>query len=492
MKLSRQTIKIGTYTLIVTTIVLAIVIAINLFAAALPADVKSIDTSKEKIYTVGDETKVILASIRDDVDIYMIVEHGRESATTETVDALIQKYADESSHIKYKVVDPGVSPNFVSQYTDENIPGGSVIVTSNGKSKVLSGDEWYMYETSEGRMSATEYNQLAQVYYMYYGTAPDADELFMGETAITSAIDYVTSGTAGKIYTLTGHGETALASTYTSILDESNIASEDINLISENCVIPEDCAVLMINFPSTDITAEEATAIADYYKAGGKVFLTTYIGYYSAETEPNLASLAEACGLKSVDGMVFEGDTAHYRVYQYNMLPDLSPSCPEEVWTDSVYTYGMTYAHGIIAAEGAEDSFKPILTTSDKAYLKSDINAIATLEKEEGDAEGKYNLAAASTLETDNGEAKIIWIASPAFFDASLDYGGNSALFKSLISWSMEGAVKESVPAKVISVEDLVVTESDVNTWRAVLVFVIPLSVLACGAALWFVRRKKR
>jgi ABC-2 type transport system permease protein len=491
MKLSRKTLRIGTFTLIATAIVLAVVIALNLLASELPAAVKSIDTTKEKLFTIGDETKDILSRVEDEVNIYMIVETGSETTVTETVEGLIGQYTDENSNIKYKSVDPAIYPNFTKNYTEDTLSSGSVIVASGKRNRIIPGNEWYMYETSEGRITTEQYEQYSMMY-SYYGQPFEATEVFLGETNLTGAISYVTSDVSSKIYMLTGHGEQQIQSAFGSYITDSNIETESLNLLTGDGTVPDDCTMIMILYPSQDLTAPEVKTISEYCTNGGSVFLVTYVGYYSAETQPNVASLAAALGMESVDGMVFDGDPTGYQAYQYNLIPSLSPSCPEALWNESALTYCLTYAHGIVEHEGTGAEFFPLLTTTDSSYLKTDINNVTTLEKEDDDVEGPFNVAAASTIDSGDAEGKMIWFSTPAIFDSSADFGGNSSLFKSILRWTCSGEMPVTVDPKVISNEDLVLTEAEQNTWKTVLVAVLPIAVLGAGFAVWYTRRRKR
>ena len=490
-KLSRKTVKIGTFTLIVTAIVTAVVIALNLFVGALPASVTMIDTSKEKIFTIGDETKALLDKITEEVTIYMFVEEGKETSASTAVEQLIKQYEGASSKIKYRVVDPAVSPNFSKQFTEETLSAGSVIVSCKTRSRVIKGDTWYMFETSQGRLTAAEYNRYAQFYYAY-GQQFDAVEIFLGETNLTSAISYVTSENKSRIYSLTGHGELSLSGSFASIVSDANIAQSELSLIAGDGTIPDDCTLLIIDYPTKDISDAELETIKAYFDRGGAVMLATYVETFTAGAQPNVAALAAHAGMASVDGMVFEGDSRRYQAYPYNVIPSLSASCPEALWSDSALTYMAAYAHGIVEAEGADTDFFPLLSTSSLSYVKTDIYEIETLEREEGDAEGPFNTAAVSTKDTSGGTAKFIWYATPTLIDQNYDYGGNSELFKSIVKWTCEGDEVVSVSPKTVSNDYLTVTQSERNTVKFFLEFFIPFAILGAGIAVRLVRRRKR
>ena len=490
-KFNRKTVKIGTFTIVVTAIVVAVVIALNLFVGALPANITMIDTSKEKIFTIGDETKALLEKITDEVDVYMFVEEGKENSTTTTVEQLIKQYEGASSKIKYRVVDPAVSPNFSKQFTEETLSAGSVIVNSGTRSRVIKGDTWYMYETAQGRLTAAEYNQYSQLYYAY-GQQFDAVEIFLGETNLTSAISYVTSENKSRIYCLTGHGEASLSGAFASVISDANIEPSELSLIAGDGKIPDDCTLLIIDYPVKDISSAELDEIKAYFDRGGAVILATYVDVFAKNAQPNVAALAAHAGMESVDGMIFEGDSRNYQAYPYNVIPELSASCPEELWSDGALTYMASFSHGVKAIDGADTTFYPLLTSSSRSYLKSDIDEITTLEQEDGDAEGPFNTAAVATKDTDSGKARFVWLATPALIDPNYDYGGNSELFKSIVKWTCEGDEVVSVSPKTVSNSYLTVTQSERNTMFFFLTFAIPLAVLGAGFAVWFARRRKR
>lgn len=484
-KFNRKTLKAGSFALVITLIAAAVVVALNLFVSALPSNVTSVDTSKDKLFTIGDETKALLSATDDEIEIFMFVEEGHENSTTNEISELIKQYVGASNNIKFRVIDPAVSPNFSKKYTDEALTSGSVIVASGDRSRVIKGDSWYMFETAQGRLTASEYQYYSSVYYSY-GQTFDAVEIFLGETNLTSAISFVTSDVESKIYYLTGHGETALSGVFSETVSDMNIELTELSLLSGDGKIPDDCTLLIINFPSKDITSGEADEIAAFYENGGAVWLTTYVDYFGGGAEPHLSSLAERLGMKSVDGMILEGDPAHYQSYQYNVIPSLSSSVPEELWTDSALTYVASYAHGIESAGG--EGFFPILTTSSLSYLKNNIEEMTTLEREDGDAEGPFTVAAAVT----NGDSKFVWYTTPTLTDPRYDYGGNSELFASIVKWTCEGEAVTTVAPKTVSTGYLVASEAGRNTTMFVLTLLVPLAVLGAGFAVWFVRRRRR
>ena len=59
----------GGYTIILSLIVAAIVVALNLFVKQLPATLTRIDTTSQQLYTLGDQTRSIVGGLEKDVTV---------------------------------------------------------------------------------------------------------------------------------------------------------------------------------------------------------------------------------------------------------------------------------------------------------------------------------------------------------------------------------------------------------------------------------------
>ncbi len=87
-----------------TVVILAIAVFLNLLIGELPSSATKIDVSENKLYSIGDETKNVASSLTEDVTLYLLAEDGSEDAT---LNELLTRYADLSSHIKYEKKGPG-------------------------------------------------------------------------------------------------------------------------------------------------------------------------------------------------------------------------------------------------------------------------------------------------------------------------------------------------------------------------------------------------
>ena len=164
--INKKYLKNGSYSSVMMVVFIAIIIVINMIVGNLPSKYTQLDISAEKLYTIGDETKSVLKDLDKDVTIYLIAQDGSED---ENISNLLQRYADESSHITVEQKDPVVNPKFVSEYTSDNLSSNSLIVVCGDRNKVVNYNN--IYESS------VDYNT-----YSYQTTG------FDGEGQITSAI----------------------------------------------------------------------------------------------------------------------------------------------------------------------------------------------------------------------------------------------------------------------------------------------------------------
>ena len=98
----------GGYSLAVTAVVLAILVAVNVFASALPATLTRQDISAAQLYSVTSNTKVVVNNLTDDVTIYWIVQSGEED---DVIQNLLEKYDSLSDHITVEKRNPRRLPH---------------------------------------------------------------------------------------------------------------------------------------------------------------------------------------------------------------------------------------------------------------------------------------------------------------------------------------------------------------------------------------------
>lgn len=469
---NKKYLKNGSYSSVMIVVFVAIIIVINMIAGNLPSKYTQLDISAEKLYTIGDETKAMLKDLDKDVTIYQIAQSGSED---ETISNLLQRYADESEHITVEVKDPVVNPKFVSEYTTDNLSSNSLIVVCGDRNKVINYNNIYQSEL--------DYNT-----YSYNTTG------FDGEGQITSAIAYVTSEDLPILYTLEGHGEQELDSTIKEDVEKANMDIQSLNLLTEGSV-PDDASCLLINSPTSDFSDDEKDAIITYLENGGKAMI---FSDYTGTEMKNFDAILENYGVKRAEGLVFEGDSQHYAMQMpYYLVPTVESTDITSEVASSGYYILMPYAQGIQKTDDVRDTvnIESLLTTSDSAYSKTDMSS-GTLEKEDGDAEGPFDLGVSITESVEDGkETHIIYFSTANLLQGEVNQmvsGGNEKLvmaaFSSLVD--SETTTTVSIPAKSLEVSYLTLTAYDASFWKICVIGLIPGAFLVIGFIIWLKRRK--
>ena len=472
-RVNKKTLKNGSYSMVYTVILIAVIVVINLIVAEIPTKYTQIDVSNQKLYTISDKTKEFLDELNQDVTIYHIVQNGNED---DVIEKLLKRYEETSDHIKVEKKDPVLYPNFTSQYTDEDVQDNSLIVVNGSKSKVV--DYYNLYETQ----------------YDYYSGSSSTTG-FDGEGQIDSAISYVTSDNLPIVYTLKGHGELELNSSITESLEKANYQIQSLNLLTEENV-PEDAGCLMITSPQADLSEEEADKVISYLENGGKAVIFTD---YTSEEIPNLKKVLENYGVTPDNGVVMEGDTKHYIMQiPYYLVPEInSTEITADLIADNRYVL-MPVAQSIRIMDSYRDTLdiEAVLSTSEKAYIKTNVENMQTFEKVSGDQEGKFNLGVCVTEDiSDDKQTQLVYYGSSSLLDSTTNQqvsGGNTELLLDTLGWMCENDVPViSVDSKSLETSNLTISEYDSGYWSAMTCGVIPVIFLIIGGVIWFKRRKQ-
>ena len=337
----------GSYSLIVTVIVLAILIAVNILASALPKSLTQLDISSAKLYSITSNTKVVVNALEKDVTIYWIVQADKED---DIIENLLDKYESLSEHIEVVKKNPDIYPTFAEQYTSGEVQNNSLVVECGQRSRFIGYDDIYLYDAD---MSGYSYNVS-----------------FDGEGAVTSAIDYVVNEDQPKIYMLEGHGEAEFSEPFREQLEKENIELTSFSLLTADAV-PEDADGILIYGPSSDISTEEKDLLAEYVSGGGKLMVLA--GPTEDGTLTNLYGILEDYGVETVDGIVVDTDRGHYAFQApYVLLPDLAGSEITDPLIEENYYVIMPVAQGLTVQDGESGQVTELLTTSELSFSKSE------------------------------------------------------------------------------------------------------------------------
>lgn len=499
-----KTLRNGGYSVAISAVVIAVVVLLNMIAAQIPTKYTQFDISTGKLYTIGDDTRNALEKLDQDITIYHVVQSGNEDSN---IEKLLEQYEAQSKHIKVVKKDPVVYPSFVTNYSEEGISENSLIVECGERNKIIAYSS--IYETT-----------------MDYSTYQQSVSGFDGEGQITSAISYVTSDSLPVVYYVEGHNEVSIPSGLQDRIEKANIELQSLSLLTAD-EVPEDAAGLLLNSPGTDYAKEEAEKVVEYLAKGGRaMILTDYVG----KDMPNYQSILAAYGVEITDGVVVETDKNHYVQMPYYLVPNINYADMTSGMTGGSQYVLLSGCQGFSVSEDVRDTVNvsEMLTTSDDAYIKSDPEKMTTYEKEDGDVDGPFAVAA-SVSETvsvtdenldsdtegtaDNSEeisedasaqedvagtkeTRIVCFASSSILDESFNNSvadGNYTLYTNSLNWlvDMDEAATVSIASKSMETQYLTVTAASGSFFAILLCFLLPVACLIIGGVICH-RRKRR
>ncbi len=462
--------RAGSYSAFAAVIVIVIAIVANMIFSSLPATTTQIDLTSQSLYSLSDQTKRIVASLDQDVNIYIICNEGNENAT---IQRLLERYEGLSSHIKVQSVDPTLQPTFLDAYDLElsTLYENSVLVECGTRYRLVGYDSIFV----------TDYEM---DYYSYSYTTTTS---FDGENALTNAIHYVSSDNLPKVYTLTGHGETELSDSVEEMLEQDNFDVESLSLLSMDAV-PEDATAIVINAPTSDLSEDEADLLITYLQGGGNVALLT--GYMEADDMTQLKRVTSSMGLTTDTGIIIEGDRQmHINRYSYYLLPTIESHDVTDSLIDGNYYILTPLAQPLIESGEGDADITWLLTTSDSAYTKAEGLQTQTTSQEDDDVVGTFHVGAVA-----EDAGKLFWVTCDSLLDTSVDRTvsyANSNLFLNVLNWMGGQEESISIRSKSLDTQRLTVTESASSMWSIIMIGVIPLCLIGIGVCIWVMRKRR-
>lgn len=457
--------KRGSYTLAMTSIVIAIVIVFNMIVNLIPENKRQFDISSTNIYEISSKSKKIINKVDHDVTFYVLAE---KSNTDKRIKTFINKYASLSDKIHIKWIDPVLHPSALTKYgTEEN----NIVISCK----------------KTNRTTTVSFDDILVSSASYYSTSSSASS-FDGDGQLTSALNYVTSNKEYKAYYTSGHGESSLSSEVTSLLTKSRISTSDLLLMTATS-IPDDCDLLIIDGATNDFTKDEVKLLSSYLKKGGKV--VTLLAQTNKSMK-NLYGLLKDYGLTVQSGYIADTERSYQGNYYY-LIPNLSVSgdMASGISSNSVM---MINSKGMTQSTPVRDSI------STDAFMTTSSNGYAVTEKKQ--TQGTYVLGATSTesvkVKNSKGkkvtkESRLTVFGSNMLIDeqitSSFSSLENLTLFTNSVTASLDNADNVSISPKSLEVSYNTIAHP--GPFSILVVFVIPVGLIVGGFIVWFRRRRR-
>jgi len=448
--LTKRSSKLGTNTLILTLAVLAILACINFVGYR---HHKRFDLTTEKLYTLSDQSRKILAGLKNDITIVHF-----SKLPDPAVDDLMSEYASASSHIKYQSVDPEQRPEVAKQYGAPRM--GDVIASSGGRTE-------HIEPGSSGQI---------------------------GEEDVTTALIKLTREKSKNVCFVTGHGEKSITDSggagYSAVeqgLKNESYIAKSINLVSDNGV-PAGCDVLVIAGPTQSFLAPEAAMISKYLDNGGKALIEV-----DPETNPKLDDLFSAWNIKVGDNVVIDASGMGQLIGAGPGIPlvvDYGDSPITKGFTRSMTYFPLARTVSIADKTKTDPQAVELLKTSARSFTTPNLKESKIKYDPKTDTLGPLSLAVAADRKGGAKVERLVVIGDSDFASnrAVGDYR-NGDLFYNTIGWLAEEENLISIRPKSPTNRRVTLSAGQESALKWLDLVFFPGIVILSGVYIWWKRR---
>ena len=471
----------------------------------------TIDLTKEKIYSISEDSEDYIKSIDMDVMITVCADEKAFSGLstyTQQANEVMKSYSKYNSKIKYQYKDINANPDFYKDYTDE-VAQYDIIVETNPK-----GDDGKEIKRTRviGLIDLVQFNdELTQMFSQYgvsveeYAKQVGNDLTFISyygnyiesssaEQAFTSAIMAVTDPSPVTVTFLEGRNELSEFSYFRTLLTANGYTVKSINITTDD--IPEDSNVLVMGAPKVDYLPEELDKVDKFLLNDGILGRQLiYVSDYGQSDTPNIDEFLKEYGLEIGKGVVCETyQSNYYQKNYYTIANEISDDFRQDMTNSNpeLLVLSSRPVNPLYEEDGMIKTFKYVSSSKD-AYTM-DTQTEETLTK------GQQNyivLASKAAFGVDNDDtyySNILAIGGASIISDQVlayDQYQNREYILSVIN-GLTGKTKGiTVTPKVISGNIFDINEGQKTKLKWTFIVIIPVIVLITGLVIWIRRKNK-
>ncbi|MCR8644967.1 GldG family protein [Paenibacillus sp. N1-5-1-14] len=452
----------GTNAAVLSVAVIGIFIALTMLVGSFKGF--EWDLTKNKNFTLSEQTKSALSELKQDIRIVALTNAG-VGLNHEVMD-MLKEYKKRSSHITVEEYDMTKEPSIAKQYeVDAN---GTIVLESGSNKKVVHFYEMFMADNTTGGYQ------------------------FTGEEKFTNALMGLTSTEKHTVYFLTGHEETPLEqmSALRASLEGENYVVKELNLLREGA-IPADAEMIFAVGPSKDISDKETELLRTYMNGKGKLYLSLGFNKDMASSWKNIDGIMADYGIKDQHAIAVES--------KQNALFDpltIIPNYGSHPITDQLAKYDLITLLSLAISMNHDEANEkwtatPILQTSDHAYGETDIALLGQSKTTQDDKDMKGPLNLGYVIESKEGKPKAIFLGSSTILmDGEINKQGNRDFALNAVSWLQEKNDGVTIrPRQGANYQMAAMTPGGAQSIFWGTIVIIPLLFLLTGGWIWWRRR---
>ncbi len=442
----------GFFTVLSALLVVLILAVANWAAWKKP---KTWDLTKNRIFTLSEDTQKTLGGLKEDVEA--VAFYGPAETAYGEAQELLRRYADRSSHFKYRLVDPWRSPEEVKRFAITE--GGPRIVLKRGPAEARAREP--------------------------------------SEQALTSALVQVTRAGKRTVYFTEGHGEPAPRDAgkkgYAAAVKALEGEGYEVATLSllEKAEVPADASAVLVAAPRKAFLEPEVKALRDYAARGGRLGL-----YLEPEANAGLDALLGDFGIEADEDMVVDPNPMARLFGGTPVTPIVRPSAAHPITKDLAQTgLLLATARSLVALRDAKTTPTPIALTGDTAWGETDIQSLygKGAKRDQGEKGGPLPVAMAAerTFQGDKAARAVVVGDTDFFSNGYQDLLGNLDFFMNGVGWLVEQSDRITVRPRTREASRLFLSEAQVTALKIVTIDLVPVALLGLGLAVWLVRRSR-
>lgn len=468
-------------TIIIMLLIIGVCIGINILLDKI--NFSDIDLTKEKLYSLSQESKDKVASVSKDTKI--ILYNMDDYSTVET---FAQLYSKENSHITYeKLTDASQRPDLEMKYGIGYGVENLIIVENDERTKAVTTSDLYTTD---------------------YTTYESIDTT---EQALTNAILDVNLSENPNIYFITNHARYADGyETAKELLKNEANKIQDLDLLVEG-KIPEDCKVLVITTLKEDFTEYEKELITAYIEKGGNLMIMVEPNYRKIDLT-NFNAILSLYGASISDGVIFETDSSRtINGYPNFIIPDVDSSMEITKYISSDGAIALMNCGSIttksfdeLADMGVTKS--NIVTTTSDTFLRNDMSSSSTSKIDSDEDAGNSVVASVLTRYVGGEEPSSLVLFSSDFFASDLYVvlnGSQGSAKKTGISfYNNKDLVINSVSYLTERTDNITIRkDTGVTVYTAteqqdriikIIITALPIAIVLIGIIVWQKRKRQK
>lgn len=451
---ARQT-KYFAYAATYILIVIAAVVVANILADRYH---KSYDSTANKRYSLSDQTAKIVKGLKQDA---VITYFNRSTRFREGKD-LLDQYANLSSKVQVKYVDPDKDPELAREYGIRDF--GTAVVQIGPK--------------RENAKSLTE-------------------------EGVTGAFIRDLKSNTRTVCFASGSGEHQLddsnregLSDFKDLLAKDSYESKSVDLLSK-AEVPADCTTLVVAGPTKTYEQPEVDAIKKYVEDGGRAFFMLdpplKLGHEEIADNDALMSLLNSWGVTVNKDLILD----------LNPLGQIAGLGPQVALVTTYASQpivdqmrgtatGFPLARSLEIKNTDKTSVQKLFDSSSTSLATNNLSSPSVNVNDPKNKKGPLTLAAAGTYNTgkESSQGRFVVIGSSTWAaNRFINFNGNDDLASNAVNWLASDEDLISIRPKPPEDRRITMTTRQLAWVKVTSQFALPLVAIIIGVGVWWKRR---